>query len=227
MSEIVASNVNAGTTETEQVIEDLQNVCSVDKAKLTALVDKEAGDSTVGKEEVNNGVSSHDNQGVPHNGTGQNGDAAAETTNSTSDNASNQEVKSESTATSTEETSVEGSSNTTCTEESSKSDETKPDASDESKPDAPSNSESSEACASDAVSESKPSENSREEPNAPCDASGCTGQSPSPPSTTSEGDVPASSESNKSPAKDGAAEGKTDEQAAISKQMGIVRSVCQ
>jgi len=81
MSEIVSSTVGAGTTETEQVIEDLQNVGHIDKAaKLSALLHGEAAvESSAVQEEVHNGASDQGGKSESEqNGTGQNGDATVE-----------------------------------------------------------------------------------------------------------------------------------------------------
>lgn len=99
MSEIVASNITADTNETEQVIEDLQNVGNVDvaAAKLSALKGKETGDSSAAEGETINGVSDQDNKPeTQHNGSNQNGDAITEQTTGTSTGTEEGSEKSES-----------------------------------------------------------------------------------------------------------------------------------
>jgi len=203
MSEIVASNV-ASTNETKQVIEDLQNVGSVDKsAKLSALLGKDTVGSPAAEGETTNGVSDGDKTDVQHNGSNENGDSTAEhTAKTTSEDASNPTTNEELSLPSTEET----SDSATGTEESStKSDEMEPDES------------TKETTASDAVSKNRctkqlPGGCSTEKP---CGAEDCTAKSESSTSTTSEIEVPSSTESNKSPVKV-----ESSDQDAVNKKMG-------
>jgi len=131
MSEIVASNVHADATETEQVIDDMQNVCSVDKAaKLSTLLHKDAESSCGVVEEIANGDQS---EKAHHNGTSQNGDATApQTADTNPEGASNPVVDSEHAKASTEENPVEASGAGTGNEKSpEKSNELKSDKSPE------------------------------------------------------------------------------------------------
>jgi len=195
MSEIVASNVHASTNETEQVIEELQNV---DKAaKLSALLGKDTLSSPVAEGEVTNGVSDGDKTEVQHNGTSENG-------NITSSHAAN---------TNSEDASNPDTTEVTGTEESStKSDEVKPDESETTGED---------AVSVNPCTKQQHGDCSRE---TPCTAPDCVGKPKCVPdctrkskcvtSTTSETEVPTSTESSESPVKDDSAD-----QDAVNKKM--------
>lgn len=196
MSEIVASNVETSTNETAQVIEDLQNVGTVDKAaKLSAILDKdnldkdkEVGASSPAPEEVTNG---HVDKQVGHqNGTSHNGDAAAE--QAVDDHGCSPRVR----KISANETSVE----TTGTG----SDDVQPE-----------ESSSSETSNTDPKSETKEAtEQSNTE--TPCTAAESTKKSP----FKTESEVQSNTESKKSPMKEVSPEKKTEgDHASMSKQM--------
>jgi len=81
MSEIVASNVHSSASETEQVIEDLQNTGCAEKAsKLAAAKDQDQGDSPKVKKETSDAPCHHGHHGdhikAHHNGTCKKEDAS-------------------------------------------------------------------------------------------------------------------------------------------------------
>jgi hypothetical protein len=212
MSEIVAANVAPSTNETEQVIDDLQNVVIVDKAaKLAALQGHDPENSPAVEKEAANGMSDvGDKTENHHNGTGQNGDAVVEqTADTTSEDATNPVGNSDLAKESTEETPVEASSGTgteECMENKSpKKSEQEESTNTESKP--------------DAVSEDQTTKSNEVE--VPSGSSDSTGQPESATSTISEAEVSNSSGSNKSPAKspakDAAAEQVEGDQVAVNK----------
>lgn len=207
MSEIISSNVNAETNDNEQVIEDLQNVGSVDKtAKLSALLDNDTKNPSPVKE-VSNGVSTHGDQPeLHHNGTTQNGHKVTDPTPDTkTDDASSPASNSVVSQSPKEKTPAEAAG-TGVSPKKSDAHET------------PNNESKSEtSCVSDVASEIQTGEQSTEDNNTEksCSESNSTSHSQSVASTTSESDVPSSAESSECPVKDAS----TGDQDSVNKQM--------
>jgi len=212
MSEIVATTVADCTKETEQqqMIDDLQNIGNVDKAaKLAALLNKDAGNSSPTKEEVGNDVSENgDKPEVHHNGTTQNGDSITN-----SEDASSDAEKSNIATTTSVETPCESSGTCTATEDGSEK-------SNEMKPEVPCGTETSPG-KSDSEIHVTGQQNKDCKTKSPCGASVSACQSESKTSPTCEGKMSCDEESKECPTKDGSTgEQRECEQGSVTKQMG-------